>query len=132
MPAKTATSPGWPRFEAWPGIEPAIRVGDLIYTSGATPTEPDGALVGAGDVAAQTRQALANLEAMLHAAGSDVDHLIEMTAFFVEPCLRELQWAPDFLSFTGRTQVAVTVLGVSSLTFEGQLVEIKAVAAAAA
>lgn len=127
MQQKTASTPGWARFEAWPGIEPAIRVGDLVFTSGATPTEPDGTLVGRGDIAAQTTQALANLEAMLEAAGSSVDHLVEMTAFFVEPTLRELQWAPVFLAFTGRTQVAVTVLGVSSLTFDGQLVEIKAV-----
>lgn len=133
MVTKTATSPGWARFDAWPGIEPAIRVGDLVFTSGSTPTEPDGTLVGLGDLAAQTKQAIANLESMLAAAGSDVDHLVEMTVFLVEPSLREGagDWAPALLGFTGRTQVAVTVVGVSSLAFEGQLLEIKAVAAVA-
>lgn len=128
MSLKTVANPGWARFDAWPGIEPAIRVGNLVFTAGATPTEPDGAVVGVGDPDAQVRKALENLEAMLEAAGSGVDHLVELTGFFVEPTLRELQWGPAFLAFTGRTQVAVTVVGVSSLAFEGQLVEFKAVA----
>lgn len=130
MTVKRAANPGWARFDAWPGIEPAIRVGNLVFTSGSTPTEPDGALVGVGDVDAQARQALANLEAMLQAAGSSVADLVEMTVFLVEPAMRELQWAPAVLEFTGRTQVAVTVVGVSSLAFEGQSIEIKAVAVA--
>ena len=128
MTEKIISNPGWPRFEAWPGIEPAVRVGNLVFTAGATPTEPDGAMVGIGDPDAQVRQALANLEAMLVAAGTDVDHLVELTGFFVEPTLKELEWAPGFMSFTGRTQVAVTVVGVSSLAFEGQVVEFKAIA----
>ena len=132
MLTKTVANPGWTRFDAWAGIEPAIRVGDLIFTSGSTPTEPDGALVGVGDLEAQTRQALANLEAMLAAAGGSVESLVEMTVFLVEPSLKEDMggWAPALLQFTGRTQLAATVVGVSSLAFDGQLIEIKAVATA--
>ncbi len=131
MVTKTAANPGWARFDAWAGIEPTIRIGNLVFTSGSTPTEPDGALVGLADLNAQTRQALANLETMLTTAGSSVADLVEMTVFLVEPSLKDGMgdWAPALLQFTGRTQVAVTVVGVSSLAFDGQLIEIKAVAA---
>ena len=47
----------------------AVRVGDLIFTSGQIPLDPrTGAMVD-GDIAAQTRQVLDNLEAVLVAAG---------------------------------------------------------------
>ncbi len=47
----------------------AIRVGDLIFTSGQIPLDPrTGAMVD-GDIAAQTRQVLDNLDAVLTAAG---------------------------------------------------------------
>ena len=38
----------------------------LVYTSGAMPIDTEGNVTAPGDLAAQTRQALANLQIMLH------------------------------------------------------------------
>jgi 2-iminobutanoate/2-iminopropanoate deaminase len=50
-------------------LTPAVKVGDTVYVSGQVPVGSDGRVVG-DDVAAQTAQVLANLEAQLHAAGA--------------------------------------------------------------
>ena len=42
--------------------------GGTVFTAGACPLDPDGAVVGLGDVAAQTRRTLDNLVVALRAA----------------------------------------------------------------
>jgi 2-iminobutanoate/2-iminopropanoate deaminase len=60
----------------------AIRAGDLLFCSGQIALDPaTGALVGAGDVAAQTRQVLDNLGAVLEAGGASFDSLVKTTIF---------------------------------------------------
>ncbi len=44
---------------------------------------PDGALIE-GDVAAQTRQVLTNLQAVLTAAGSSLDQVVKTTVFLAD------------------------------------------------
>ena len=57
----------------------AIACGDMIYTSGQIGLDPaTGALAG-DTVEAQTRQAIANLKAVLEAAGSGLDKVIKTT-----------------------------------------------------
>ena len=58
----------------------AIRAGDLLFTAGQIPLTPEGDLVE-GDVEAQTRQVLANLEAVLEAGGSSVAHVVKCTVY---------------------------------------------------
>ncbi len=61
----------------------AIRVGDLLFTSGQIPLLPDGTLLG-GDVRAQTEQVLSNLQAVLEAGGSSLAHVIKCTCFLAD------------------------------------------------
>lgn len=62
----------------------AIAVGDLVFCTGQVALEPaSGTLVGA-DIAAQTARALDNLTAVLHAAGTDVQHVVKTTVFLVD------------------------------------------------
>lgn len=58
----------------------AIRAGELVMLSGQVGIDPLTGQVADG-VAAQTRQALHNLEAVLHAAGGSLDRLIKTTCF---------------------------------------------------
>lgn len=61
----------------------AIVLGDLVFCSGQLPLHPDGAMVE-GDVAAQARQALANLKSVLEAAGSSLAHVAKTTVFLAD------------------------------------------------
>jgi 2-iminobutanoate/2-iminopropanoate deaminase len=59
----------------------AIVAGDLAFCSGQVALDPaSGALVG-DDVAAQTRQALTNLRAVLEAAGSSLQSVVRCTVY---------------------------------------------------
>ena len=62
----------------------AIRVGDLVFVAGQLGVSPEtGDLVGEG-VAEQTEQALANMAAILAAAGSGLDKLVKTTVFLLD------------------------------------------------
>lgn len=61
----------------------AITAGNLVFCSGQIPLTPDGALIE-GDVAAQTRQVLTNLQAVLTAAGSSLDQVVKTTVFLAD------------------------------------------------
>ncbi len=54
--------------------------GGVVYTSGQIPMLPDGSLLE-GDVAAQARQVLDNLKAVLTAAGSGLERVLKTTVF---------------------------------------------------
>ncbi|TCW36576.1 RidA family protein [Laceyella sacchari] len=58
----------------------AMEMGDLIFTSGQIPLTPAGELVGEG-IEEQTHQVLKNIQAVLSAAGSDLNHVIKTTLF---------------------------------------------------
>lgn len=59
----------------------AIIVGDLVFCSGQTPLDPHSGDVVDGDIEAQTRRVLDNLQAVLEAAGSSLAHLVKTTIF---------------------------------------------------
>lgn len=58
----------------------AIRFGDLLFTSGQIPLDAEGRLVEGG-IREQTRQVLANLQAILEAAGTDKSRVVKTTVF---------------------------------------------------
>lgn len=59
----------------------AIVHAGLVYCSGQIALDPGTGAVIEGDVAAQTRQVLANLEAVLLAAGSGLDRVLKTTVY---------------------------------------------------
>lgn len=62
----------------------AIAVNGLVYTSGQIPLCPKtGEVVGA-DVAAQAKQVLDNLEAVLAEAGASLDTVVKTTCFLTD------------------------------------------------
>ena len=58
----------------------AIVVGDLLFTSGQIPLRADGSLNN-GDIAVQTTQVLANLKAVIEAAGANLSKVVKTTVF---------------------------------------------------
>ena len=63
----------------------AVEAQRLVFLSGQIPLDPGTMeLVGAGDIAAQTRQVMGNLEAVLSAAGLDFGHVVKTTIFLAD------------------------------------------------
>ncbi len=58
----------------------AVRVGEMIYTSGQIALTPEGVMLE-NDIAVQTKQVLSNLKAVLEAAGSSLDKVVKTTIF---------------------------------------------------
>ncbi len=58
----------------------AVKVGNVVYTSGNIPLRADGTLED-GSVEAQTHQVFKNLQAVLEAAGSSLDKVVKTTVF---------------------------------------------------
>ena len=63
----------------------AVRAGNPLFCSGQIALDPaSGSLVGAGDVARETRQVLANLLAVLDAAGARPSQVVRTTVFLAD------------------------------------------------
>ena len=58
----------------------AVRMGDIIYTSGQIALTPEGVMVE-DDIVSQSKQVLANLKAVLEAAGSSLQKVIKTTIY---------------------------------------------------
>ncbi len=58
----------------------AVKVGNMIYTSGQIPLKPDGELVE-GDIYDQARQVLTNLQNVLLATGTDMENVVKTTIY---------------------------------------------------
>ncbi len=58
----------------------AMQVGDLLFTSGQIPLRADGTL-NDGDITVQTTQVLANLKAVIEAAGGSLSRVVKTTVF---------------------------------------------------
>jgi 2-iminobutanoate/2-iminopropanoate deaminase len=104
----------------------AIRAGDLVFTAGQLGLDPSSGEFAADDVAGQATQALANLAAILDAAGSGLDRLVKVTVFLAEiadwPAVNEVYSRAVPEPYPARSAFAVKDLP------KGARVEIEAVA----
>lgn len=63
----------------------AVKAGGLLFCSGQIALDPaSGVLVGGGDVEAETRQVLTNLQAVLSAAGCTAQQVVRTTVFLTD------------------------------------------------
>ena len=63
----------------------AVQAGGWLYCSGQIPLNPaTGEMVGDGDVEAETRQVLSNLQAVLSAAGTEAARVVRTTVYLVD------------------------------------------------
>ncbi len=112
----------------------AVRVsgGELLFIAGQVSVGEGSAIVGEGDVAAQTRQVFANLGSVLDSAGATFADVVEFTTYLVgresfEPFAEARTEIFPKLFPTG-DYPPNTLLIISGLARPELLVEIKAVA----
>lgn len=104
----------------------AVAAGPFLFTAGQIALEPaTGELVG-GDAAAQTRQVMANLTAVLQAAGASWENVVRTEIYLVD--LADFAAVNDaYAEFVGEEPPARVTVQVAALP-KGALVEIAAVA----
>ncbi len=104
----------------------------LLFVAGQIAWNADQELVGAGDFAAQFAQALANVVAVVRAAGGAPEHLVEVTVFVTDKA-RYLEAVKPigaaWREHVGRHYPAMALVEVADLLEDGALVEIQARAA---
>lgn len=59
----------------------AVKLGNMIYTSGMIPLVPETMQIAEGGVQGQTRQVLENLKALLESTGSSLGNVVKTTVF---------------------------------------------------
>jgi len=103
----------------------AVCVGNLVWTSGQIALDPKTGEMVEGGIVEQTRQVIANLEAVLKAAGSSLGEVVKTTVFLADLAdfaqMNEVYAA----AFTGKP--ARTTVQAAGLP-KGALVEIECVA----
>ena len=104
----------------------AIRVGNLVFTSGQIPIDPATGSFVEGGIKEQTRQSLSNVRAILEEAGLSMANVIKTTVFLADMAdFSEMNavYAEFFTEpFPARSAVAVKTLP------KGALIEIEVIA----
>jgi len=65
-------------------LSQAIKLGNLIFTSGAIARDPETRELIGGDIEKQTERIILNLQAVLEAAGSSLDKVAKVTVFLTD------------------------------------------------
>ena len=103
----------------------AVAIGNIVYTSGQIPINPESGLIEATGIREQTEQVMKNLGAVLAEAGSSFENAIKTTCFLADisdfAIFNEV-YAAYFTGKPARSCVAVKDLP------KGALVEVEVIA----
>ena len=96
----------------------AIVCGDMLYSSGQIPINPETGSIEATDITAQTEQVMKNLGAVLEASGTSFENVVKTTCFLAEIAdfaAFNAVYAKYFVSKPARSCVAVKDLPKGAL-----------------
>jgi reactive intermediate/imine deaminase len=92
----------------------AVRVGDTVYLSGQIPLDPATGELVSGDVSAEIRRVLDNLQAVAVAAGGSLDQVVKLTVFLTDMAhysrVNELMLQYFHEPYPARAAIAVAAL----------------------
>jgi len=111
-------------WESVVGYSRAVRAGNMVYVSGTTATK-EGGIVGTGDPAGQTTQALKNVLWALERVGARLEHVVR-TRLYVTNVDDWEKVGRAHSEFFGDVRPACTLVEVKRLVDPAMLVEIEA------
>lgn len=110
------------------GYSQAIKSGDLIHVSGQLSLDAAGEFRHADDFAAQLQQTYVNVDKVLDHYGVTRNQVVSQTLYVANLRQNAEAVADGNLAYFGDHRPVSTVIGVTELTFPGQVIEISLVA----
>ena len=101
--------------------------GTVVWISGQVSQDQDGKVVHKGDFDGQARQALANLKAMVEAAGGTIQDIVKVNTYLTD-IRHRADLVPIREEFIGKKSPASTLVAVAALAVPEWLIEVEAVA----
>lgn len=136
-PAVTGTDQPMPDARRWTPVSlgddvpppagpysPAVRAGPLLFVSGQVPRDPLTGELAAGNVAAQSRQVLANMCRVLEAAGARPEDVVSVTVYLTD----ENDWGEFNEVYRETFRPPYPARAVVGAQLRGILVEVSAIA----
>ena len=109
-----------------------VRQGDLCFVGGQVDLDPDGNVLHAGDVVAQTPVVIASLGRVLEDLGSGLSDLVKIVVYHVDDgSLDESPLIEHLAAALPGERPAICTVPVPYLAYPGMLIEIEGVAAPA-
>ena len=105
---------------------PGTRGGNMVYTAGQVAWGSDGEIVGIGDIEAQTRQTLSNVEAVLREGGASWDDVLKCNVYLKD--MKDFQRMNVIFSQTFPDNPPARTTVQTPMAEETMLIEIEAVA----
>ena len=105
----------------------AIRVGNVLYSSGQIAINPATGTVEATDIVGQSKQVMKNLEAVLKEAGATFANVVKTTCFLKDVAADFAAFNPVYAEAMGENKPARSCVGVAELP-KGVLVEVEVIA----
>ncbi|NMD56619.1 MULTISPECIES: RidA family protein [Tsukamurella] len=106
-----------------------VPAGATLHVAGVAPLDQGGTTQAPGDVQGQVRAAVANLRVILGEQGAELSDVARLTVFVAEHLQVDLQVAAETLAEVFVDLPPVSIVGVSRLRYDDQVVELEAVAA---
>ena len=113
------------KWEPIVGYSRAVRIGNQVFVTGTTATDAEGNIVGKGDPAAQTAQAIENIRTALQKAGADLEDVVR-TRMFVTDIGQWEEIGRAHARYFSTILPATTMVEISRLIHPDMLVEIEA------
>ncbi|WP_242221605.1 RidA family protein [Bacillus cereus group sp. BfR-BA-01380] len=110
------------------GITQGYSVNGTIYISGQFSHDMEGAFIGDGNIEAQTRQTLENLDRVLEGFSVTKSNLAYMEIYLTNAQEHSKPVLRLFKEYLGQHRPAGSLIGVTYLAFPEQLIEISAIA----
>ena len=111
-----------------------VRHGRVVFVAGQVAMNASGAIIGRGDLVAQFRQTCSNLQAVINAAGGDMDDFVKLTIYVLDVAdyKKNLKAIGEvYREYFGKHFPAMTLVGARDLfdASDGALIEIEGMAA---